>query len=397
MKKMKKKLTTIFFILLTVFILPTRVFPESAAEIRALWVKFEELTSKEKIEQLISHARSTNINLIFAQVRRLGVVLYPSTVERTSSLVPENFDPLDYLISRAHQEKIEVHAWVNVFFVWAKSLKPPEDHITQNKNWLLKNQGNLIFLNPASTEVQNHLLNLSTELVTRYPLDGLHLDYIRYPHDTADGYPEFLSQNSDPTTPRSEEFWADHRRDLLTGFVSKISSEVLKINPQLKLSAAVIPDIREATYYKGQDWPRWLADGLVDFVVLMSYSPEWEIIKEQISQAATLAKNRFVVAGLGVWRQTPDKTAAYIARLRKLVNDKNFQSLKGFSLFSYDSLKIQPDSFNHLKNTVLSFFVQLPGMPWKKKRLSAESPESEKLLASNPDFFHPILKKHESF
>lgn len=364
------------------------VLARPVEEIRALWVKFDELTTPEKIDEVVENAQTTRINLIFPQTRRLGVLLYPSEVEKTSSLVKKNFDPLDYLISRAHQAKIEVHPWINTFYVWSNPKNAPSDHISQNKNWLItqgKNSSKQIFLNPANPQVQAYLFNLIKELAAHYPIDGLHLDYIRYPQDAEDGYQDFADQNGPQPWPKNKESWTEWRADQVTRFVEKVYQIVSEINPQIKLSAAVIPEVREAAYYKGQNWPKWLNDGLVDFVVLMSYSHDWSKIQKQVTQATAATNNkRFVVAGLGVWRQTLSEISQNISALRKLMANEKYSALKGFALFSYDHLKDKPNFLKVLREKVFSFEAEQPKMPWKKQKLSAQ--KSEKIFLAYGSF-----------
>lgn len=366
----------VFYLLFFFLFVSVPLFAGSQQEFRGLWVKFEELTSKEKIDEVIENARLANINLIFAQVRRTGFLLYPSQIERKSELVKDDFDPVDYLITRAHQAKIEIHGWINTFFVWSKAEEPPSGHVSLNKKWLLNQNGNsnkLVFLNPANPEVQDYLLKVITELVEEYPLDGIHLDYIRYPHDETDGWEDFLSEKENQELPKTKEFWTGWRSDQITRLVEKIARTLTNIDPEIKLSAAVVPEIREATYFKGQNWPEWLKQGLLDFVVLMSYSRNLKIIQKQIAEAAQISGTRFIVAGLGVWRQTGPEIFQNIFYLRKLMQDKNYGSFKGFALFSYDHIKKKPNLFRYLKEKIFNLSAELPKMPWKKPKLSAGS------------------------
>jgi len=96
---------------------------KNPAEVRALWVECEgsndTLSSKKKIDELIERARAARVNLLYVQLLRHNRAWFNSRLADSSPyrafLRKEQTDPLLYLLARAHQAGIQVHAWLNVF------------------------------------------------------------------------------------------------------------------------------------------------------------------------------------------------------------------------------------------------------------------------------------------
>src|SRR5690625_1882939 len=161
---------------------------EAPDEIRALWAQawVGDLHSPAGIDKLISDARSANFNTLIVQMRRRGDTLYFSDIEpRITSGVPgfANFDPLEYILQKAREQNppLEVHAWIVVFPVDRTGFHP--DHITTtHPEYLTQTRDGKVHvqLDPAHPGTQKHLVDVGMELVTKYDVDGLHYDYIRY-------------------------------------------------------------------------------------------------------------------------------------------------------------------------------------------------------------------------
>ena len=102
---------------------------------------------------------------------------------RGAGLAP-GFDPLEYIISRAHAAGISVHAWINVYRVWGAGAGPTDlNHpINAHPDWIKKNvAGNTratdgYFIDPAVPEAREHIVSVVEDIARRYPVDGIHLD-----------------------------------------------------------------------------------------------------------------------------------------------------------------------------------------------------------------------------
>jgi uncharacterized lipoprotein YddW (UPF0748 family) len=192
------------------------------------------------------------------------------------------------------------------------------------------------------------------DLAARYEVDGVHLDYVRYPNPlfdysrfavaafTADMRPrltpaaraELDAAAADDLFAYPDRFpgaWQQFRRDRLTALVAGVRQTLRATRPSAVLSAAVAPDAQEAADERLQDWRGWLRAGLVDAIAPMAYTPDASRFAAQIASARDIAGTRPVWAGIGAYRLSPAQTIENIHAARRL-------GAAGFVLFSYDSL-----------------------------------------------------------
>jgi uncharacterized lipoprotein YddW (UPF0748 family) len=211
-----------------------------------------------------------------------------------------------------------------------------------------------LFLSPIVPGAAGYTVSVIEDLVRRYPLDGLHLDYVRYPGSDFDfsraALDEFASTMARQVTPADRgaldararhdvlawvdtypDQWNDFRRSRLTALVMKLKTTVQRARPAVPISAAVFPDAREAYANRLQDWRLWAESGLVDVVCPMAYTADTALFRRQIDEAVRLAAPARVWAGIGAFRLTPAQTVTHIETARVL-------GARGVVLFSYDSM-----------------------------------------------------------
>src|SRR4029077_6031801 len=100
----------------------------SAPQYRALWVDafHPGIKSAAQIEKLVADAKRANLNTLIVQVRKRGDAYFNKSIEPRATDIggPRDFDPLEYLLRLAHSAspRIQVHAWVNVYFAGQTSL-----------------------------------------------------------------------------------------------------------------------------------------------------------------------------------------------------------------------------------------------------------------------------------
>ncbi|GAB4336831.1 MAG: hypothetical protein Kow0037_18610 [Calditrichia bacterium] len=353
------------------------VFPLKAQKIKGLWVVRHNLTSPAKIDSVFQLSRQLAMTDLFLQVRGRGDAYYKSQIEPVhSSLLANNFDPLEYALQLGQTTGIRVHAWLNVFYIWsADSLPKDSSHsVFQLQNEIAKpvNGVNIlqhwpdsknrlntegIYLSPTSGKVQAHLLKIFQELLTNYPLDGIHLDYIRYPGPDYDVNNEALRNFKKQhvvnpldflvnpvkfsqifTLVGYQNFYRMWRRFLmqnLTEFVFRFSREARKMNPQIIISAAVKPDLVKAHWDYYQNWDRWLELGLIDWAIPMNYAPDYKLFSNRIESYLQNIPDFRGPVGVALYNQSQEKIIRKIALVEALENI-------GYVLFSYDQLKNQP-------------------------------------------------------
>ncbi|MDD2228626.1 MAG: family 10 glycosylhydrolase [Candidatus Cloacimonetes bacterium] len=339
----------------------------SYSEVRSVWVLPWDITSPESIDTMIQTAVESNLNEIMVEVRYRSDALYDTSIaaalfpnpEPRSYILPNNgFDPLSYIISKAHAEKLLVHAWVIVFN--ATPLEPSlvaKNYIyTEHRDWLTRNEnGNThngnsqfgYFIDPGVPEVQDYLIGVLSNLVAGYPeLDGLHLDYIRYPDIHLGYHPvsvmrylEYCRQNGDIT-------YNEWRIMQVSTFVQRVNAQVKSINPYLILSAAVFADIADANVAYAQDWTSWLQQGFVDRIYPMAYSVKFNTYKQQLERMKLVGKDDKIIMGLRAWDEGGRSLAisggaAYnVSDIASRISYARQQGFGGIALFSYPGLKV---------------------------------------------------------
>ncbi|HSM83577.1 MAG TPA: family 10 glycosylhydrolase [Nodosilinea sp.] len=296
--------------------------PVNQGEIRAVWLDrgtIVKARSHQGLSQLFDQLAAAGINTVFFETVNAGYTIYPSQVAPEQNPLTRSWDPLAAAVELAHQRGMTLHAWVWVFAAGNQRhnrlLNLPADYpgpvLDRHPSWAAyDNSGNRIprgqdkpFLDPANPEVRSYLTRLMTEIVTTYDVDGLHLDYIRYPFQDPGanrtyGYGEvarwrFQSITGvDPTTinPRPDggrdrnqqiqqqvlwERWTEFRVQQVSSFVETISSTLRRQRPDLVLSAAVFanPD-HDRLQRIQQDWGSWARADYLDWIVLMSYAAD---------------------------------------------------------------------------------------------------------------------------
>ena len=278
---------------------------------RSAWVKRDQLMSAARIQRTVDDAAAAGLNVLFVQVRGLGDAWYESDLAPKAHQIANMkfedgtpMDPLDILIRRAHARGIEVHAWLNVFMVWQGDADPKQsDHVmTRHPDWVAvdargrsmadytmaelqaaRTEG--VFLASGNLAVRKHLTATAIELAERYPVDGIHLDYIRNPLIET-GFDKvtragFLAEKGiDPWKLRNasetlrarfgaeglkqlEADWKTWRADQVTRLVRDIRTGLNELDRPVVLSAAVFPNCEYAPRDVGQDWMAWCQDCLL--------------------------------------------------------------------------------------------------------------------------------------
>ncbi len=357
-------------------------------ETRALWVVRTTMTSPESVRDLVRRAKENGFTDLIVQVRGRGDAYYDSHIEpRADDLAgqPADFDPLAMTIDEAHRFGIKVHAWINIYLVaGVESLPRSREHlIYKHPEWVMvprdvaaelyavapnspeyldriiehtrgnRDQLEGLFVSPAHPGVKENLLNIWMEVATRYNVDGLHFDYVRYPNpqydysrNSIDRFRKEMESNlsDDERETLADEFqndplvyatkfaprYAQFQRNQVTDLVERIYKGVKKIKPNAVISAAVFANEEDAARSRFQDWKEWLRMGCLDVVCPMAYTPDTETFRKQLLSAMSKASGRQVWGGIGAYKQTADGAIEKIQVARDV-------GAQGFILFSYDS------------------------------------------------------------
>lgn len=366
---MWRSATGVFFCALSVLVAtPTPVpspspVPLGPPELRAIWVDafHDGIKSPAQVEKLVSDAHRGNLNALFVQVRKAGDAYFNVSDEPRASDIkgPRGFDPLAYLIRLAHAStpRIQVHAWVNTFFVGQSS----GVYLKHGDHWGNRaadaSQGG--FLDPGVPEVQIYTHQVLMDLARNYDIDGIHLDFIRYPGQqwgySPDSVRLYMLETGATTQPApSSAAWSAWRRDRVTAFVRDLHQDLQQQRPGVALSGALICYGSGPTSASGwtrtsaytsvfQDWRSWLANGYLDFGVPMNYDSDWSSLERTwFGQWINFEKDSGfasrVVIGVGAFLNYPEDTLNQIRRV--LAASPGGHKVLGVAIYSYASTSV---------------------------------------------------------
>ncbi len=361
---------------------------EPRAQVRALWVTTESLYNAGEIERLVATAAAYDVDALFVQVRRAGDAYYKSATEPRSRKLegqPETFDPLAETITCAKFFDVEVHAWLNVAYVWPGPDMPPMDGHVANRHpeWVtVGRDGRRMtrygkremaradaegwYVDPSEAAFVDYFAAVAAEVAREYDVDGVHLDFIRYPNYRFGygkkarkaylrerggqdpillGYHKLSEDVSRPAvgygglTERWFDLhaleWLEWRASRVTRVVAAAREAAKEAAPNAQFSAAPWADPEHAYRYVGQDWLDWLDRGLVDVVCPMTY---WGDAARLAGLARRLSERRGdarLYVGVGAFNHEAPYAAAIAAGLVDAPVD-------GIIIFDYGSCWRKP-------------------------------------------------------
>lgn len=368
-------------------------------EVRALWVRSASLASPKAVAEMVKSARAGHFNTLLVQVRGRGDSYFNGGLEPRAAVLdaqPDSFDPLALTLKTAHAQGIRVHAWIDVGLVSSAVWLPASRaHVVyRHPEWLMvpralardmalldsKSQLYLdkltrwtkaqsgdvegLYVSPIPEEAADATVAVVADVVARYPVDGVHLDYVRYPNEEFDysraaleAFRADVLRGLDPAAAREKEQtvgqdlvawpeafpdqWRTFRLDRLTSLVARIRESVKARRADVIVSAAVVPDPADAANRRLQDWGTWLQRGLLDVVCPLAYSTDRATFTAQVTEVRHLAGPRPVWAGIGAYRMSSSDTVENIRIARRL-------GATGVILFSYDALMSLPRGLDYL-------------------------------------------------
>ncbi|MEI7475012.1 MAG: family 10 glycosylhydrolase [bacterium] len=295
--------------------------PYIADEFNGIWVRPTEKTP-ESITNTLERIKNSGIKNVFLETYYHGYTIFPSKTMDKYSVTNQmqafkGFDPLAVWVEEAHKRGLKVHVWFETFNVGSEpKTEKYKNIISVHPDWAniqrrayLDNspskselENSSYFLDPANPCVQKFLLELIDEISTNYKVDGINLDYIRYPASLADTFPNYLGSTwgysqyarrefkkmygVDPAllsrTEKCWEKWVNYRQNKVTEFVTKASAVIKQHN--VMVTAVVFPNAYEANIKKLQNWDVWAANGLVDAFTPLVLGGDTDLIRNYMSE-----------------------------------------------------------------------------------------------------------------
>lgn len=365
-------------------------------EVRAIWLDRNTIVqaqSKENLARLFDYLAAAGINTVLLETVNASYPIYPSQVAPEQNPLTKGWDPLEAAVTLAHEQGMELHAWVWVFAAANANHNPllnqSPDYLgpvlSVHPDWAIVtqapaavNRSPKTFFDPAHPAVRHYLLSLLEEITTQYDVDGIHLDYIRYPfqHPHATDYDgasrqQFLRETGiDPQEITRDNHtawlrWQDFRTQQIDTFVRQVSQRLRMQRPDLILSAAVFPYVRGERLAKiQQNWEAWAQQGDLDVIFLMSYVEETPTLEKLTQPWLELSFNHtsFVIPGLRLLEVPEAVTLDQIQLVRDF-------SSGGYGLFATQHLS--PQLLETLAVTQGKALSTQPPIPYRQPLQSA--------------------------
>ncbi|MCD6352151.1 MAG: family 10 glycosylhydrolase [Armatimonadetes bacterium] len=319
-----------------------------AAEMRAVWIHSAFGVGDWGWEKSIRHLKEMGFNAILPNMLWGGVAFYHSDVLPEDPLVAERGDQIAQCAHWCKKYGVELHVWkVN----WNLGGRAPESFLQK-----LRVEGRLQkdakgreirWLCPSDDRNFRLERDAMLEVALNYDVAGIHFDYIRYPgmqgcycDRCRHKFEQRIGKKvenwpGDVLNGPYAQQWLQFRRDNITRLVRSVSEKVHELKPEVKVSAAVFGYWDGARDSVGQDWVKWIDEGLLDFVCPMDYIPNNASLRRLVQKQVKWVGGRIpLYVGLGEWRLRDTAHLIYqINMTRELGAD-------GFVLFHYNHSEI---------------------------------------------------------
>ena len=301
---------------------------EPQKELRGVWISYLELNEvptgqqefQNKINEMFDNISGMGMNAVFVHVRPDSDAMYPSAhfpwskfASGTQGVSP-GYDPLAYMIDAAHQRNLEFHAWINPYRVTGYLMSYAElsannparvwltDQNTSNDRWVLLHDG-AYYYNPSIPQVRSLIIDGVKEIVTNYPIDGIHFDDYFYPSLRNDN-PQLWFDKPEYDASGSGSSITEWRRDQVNQLVSGVYRSVKEIKPDVTFGispAGYVSNLKSDSMLF-VDIDTWMSGtGYIDYIMPQLY---WGFeAKTKNSQPAPYA----YPANLQTWTDLSDK------------------------------------------------------------------------------------------
>ena len=267
---------------------------------------------QQELCQMLDRLKAINVNTVLLQTRVRATTIYPSDIEPWDGCLSgkagrsPGYDALQFAIDECHRRGMELHAWVVTIPVGKWNTYGCQQ-LRKRYPSLIKHIGEEGYMNPESPTTADYIANVCEEITRRYDIDGIHLDYIRYP-----------------------ETWRGSKsQEHITRIVRRIHQKVKLYKPWVKLSCSPIGKYDDLSRYSSKGWNArrqvaqdaqgWLRDGLMDQLYPMMYFQGNNFYPFAIDWQEN-NYGRTVVSGLGIYMLHPRERNWPLSEVKRQLN-----------------------------------------------------------------------------
>ena len=272
---------------------------------------------KEELCKILDQLQACHINTVVLQTRLRGSVIYPSKIEPWDVILTgqydrdPGYDPLAFAIEETHRRGMELHAWLVTVpaFKIEVARKMGKRSLLRTHPELLRKHGEQYYLDPGLPGSAEYLVSLCREIVSRYDVDGIHFDYIRYP--------EQAETFSDGASYRKYGKWKDKRTwrlDNITRIVRMSYEAIKELKPWVRVSCSPVGKYNDMSRYSARGWSAygavyqdaqgWLSEGIMDMLLPMMYF-QGDHFYPFAADWQEHTNGRTVAPGLGIYFLSP--------------------------------------------------------------------------------------------
>jgi len=321
---------------------PARNAEGTIRETRAIWISTRDIATAEGVDVLVKRCREAGLNVLIPDIFVRNTFVAKTDLMPTAEPAQEGFDPLGDLIEKAHAAGLEVHPWFCVtyrdraFRSWFR-----EKHGTGID--MLGRDGEPIVLGADvhRAEYRRFVVELMAGVARDYPVDGIHLDYIRSMgrcYCRACGA-EFAAQFGTPLSEATEQQWIRWQRRAVGEIVRQTAERVRKVRPRAIMSAAVFSNLGGGAA-QGQDPGAWARHNWLDLVLPMDYRMQTlEVRANERQFLDALDDDGKLVTGLSLYARSGGKVTSRTPELvREQIELVRRLGIHGYCLFAYSNM-----------------------------------------------------------
>lgn len=274
---------------------------------------------KQELTDILDKLKAANINTILFQARTRAASIYPSSIEPWDACLTgtygksPGYDPLAFAIDECHKRGMEIQAWIVTMPVGKWNSENCKAIRKKNPGLIVK-IGTEGYIDPSSPMAALYIANICREITSRYDIDGIHLDYIRYPET----WPLKMSDRLNKKRKRNYHTIADDinvttRQKNITAIVRAAHNAIKQLKPWVKLSCATIGKHSDLARYSSRGWnalvkgcqdtQKWLETGIVDQLYPMAYF-QGDNFYPFIIDWKENSYGHTIVPGIGIYRLT---------------------------------------------------------------------------------------------
>ena len=344
------------------------------------------LLQQRELVQLLDSLHSLNVNTVLLQARVRGDVIYPSSIEPYSHVLTgvegksPGYDALAFAVRECHKRGMQLHAWV-VTFPLGK-----DEHIKRMGRLSLPRKNSALcthyngnwYMEPGNPATAQYLCRLASEITANYDIDGLHLDYVRYP-DRTNGYPD-SKLHSKHGKGKPLAAW---RRANVTHVVREVYKTVKAIKPWVRVTCAPLGKYSDLASYSSYGWDaynavfqeaqEWVREGIMDALFPMLYFKGNNFYPFVLDWQEN-ACGRHIAPGVGVYRLLPEYGGWSALEIKRQLLTSRSAGTAGSLLFRARHLYENAGGAADVYASVYKYPAFVPPMDWNDAPLPATPP-----------------------